>query len=717
MPSGGGTANGTAIVIADCTGAAGQQWTATSTNTLKHVSSGKCLDVPSSNSADGTDLQLYTCNGSSAQTWAPDKATKYIYGGDGQRLMTISSTERTLYLGESTISVNASGGPAYTERYYSQPGAPTVMRHAQGAGASELSVQITDQNGTAYANVALTSGNKVKFSKTDPFGVERSESSSWRSHQGYIGGDEDASSGLIHLGFREYDPSTGRFLSPDPVLDLADPVQMNGYVYCENNPVTFADPSGLASEGGGLEEYGGPSASEEAAAKQTLNTSLTDVILSVGWAALKQFIGWDDVVGCFSRGDLWACGSLFIQAIPWTQFTKIPAVAKAAYRIAKAVNAWMKAKEKARKVIELAKKARELARKAKEAKRKAAEKAAQLEKKAKEAATRKAKRDAQKTGNAVQKSKKTAAKNAESKPRQTKAKEEPSGNGSTCSREENSFVPGTKVLMADGTTKPIEQVKNGDKVLATDPETGETAVETVTAEIKGEGVKHLVKVTIATGKGTSVEVTATDGHPFWVSALGQWVDAKDLKAGLWLRTSAGTYVQVTAIKAWTTPEATVHNLTVSDLHTYYVVAGVTPILVHNCGGALLDRARELYATRADEASTVAVARVRNVNNPDRVETWVATERTGLPDEWKGGNAPLRGERYIPGQGHAEATIMNRLGSDWEIVGMASSTRMCPACLAQATSPSIGLTPSSIGMGTGVSSTGNTPWRVVLGGGG
>ncbi|MFE7646386.1 ricin-type beta-trefoil lectin domain protein [Streptomyces phaeoluteigriseus] len=584
VPSGGGTANNTPVVIADCTGTAAQQWTATSTGTLKHVSSGRCLDVPSSNSVDGTDLQLYTCDGSAKQSWVPDKETKYVYGGDGSRLMAISATERTLYLGESTISVNAAGGPAYTERYYSQPGAPTVMRHAQGAGAAELSVQVTDQNGTAYVNVALASGNKVKFSKTDPFGVKRSESSTWRSHQSYVGGGDDASGGLVHLGAREYDPSTGRFLSADPVLDLADPVQMNGYVYCENNPVTFADPSGLASEGGSS-EYGGPSASEEAAAKQTLNTSVSDIILSIGWAALKEFVGWDSVVGCFSRGDVWACGELFLNAIPWTKAYKAIGVAKAAYRIAKAINALMKAKEKARKVLELARKARELARKAAEAKKKKAALAAQLKKKAKEAATRQAKKAAQKTGNAVQKARKAAAKKSEPKPRQARAKEESSGGGGSCSKKEaNSFVPGTRVLMADGTTKPIEQVENGDKVLATDPETGETAVETVTAEIVGEGVKHLVEVTVEVGDGEkTAQVTATEGHPFWVPELGEWIDATDLRAGEWLRTSAGTYVQVTAVERWTTQSATVHNLTVSDLHTYYVLAESTPLLVHNCG--------------------------------------------------------------------------------------------------------------------------------------
>jgi hypothetical protein len=123
--------------------------------------------------------------------------------------------------------------------------------------------------------------------------------------------------------------------------------------------------------------------------------------------------------------------------------------------------------------------------------------------------------------------------------------------------------------------------------LATDPETGETKVETVTAEIKGKGVKHLVKITVDTDgkKGSkTASVTATDGHPFWVPELGEWVDATDLKAGAWLRTGTGTRVQVTSVERWTVGSAAVHNLTVSSLHTYFVLAGATPVLVHNDGG-------------------------------------------------------------------------------------------------------------------------------------
>lgn len=141
--------------------------------------------------------------------------------------------------------------------------------------------------------------------------------------------------------------------------------------------------------------------------------------------------------------------------------------------------------------------------------------------------------------------------------------------------------------MADGSHKPIEDVKIGDKVIATDPTTGKTTTQVVTDTITGNGDKHLVQITIHTdGKhgGNSGLITATDGHPFWVGGhLNEWLKAKDLKPGMWLRTSAGTYVQISAIKTWT-QHRQVYNLTVDTTHTYYVEAGATSVLVHNCGG-------------------------------------------------------------------------------------------------------------------------------------
>ncbi|WP_405676008.1 HINT domain-containing protein [Streptomyces sp. NBC_01511] len=132
--------------------------------------------------------------------------------------------------------------------------------------------------------------------------------------------------------------------------------------------------------------------------------------------------------------------------------------------------------------------------------------------------------------------------------------------------------------MADGTRKPIKDIQIGDQVLATDPETGESGPRPVTALIKGTGDKQLVDITLDTGKTSTL--TATDGHPFWVPALGRWTEADDLTTGQWLQTSTGTWTQITAITHHT-KSTTVYNLTVNDIHTYYALAGATPVLVHN----------------------------------------------------------------------------------------------------------------------------------------
>ncbi|WJK42519.1 RHS repeat-associated core domain-containing protein [Solwaraspora sp. WMMA2056] len=150
----------------------------------------------------------------------------------------------------------------------------------------------------------------------------------------------------------------------------------------------------------------------------------------------------------------------------------------------------------------------------------------------------------------------------------------------------NSFVATTPVLMADGSRKPISDVEVGDVVLATDPTTGRTEGQEVTGLIVGTGEKNLVEVTVdldgADGDRTGT-ITATDNHPFWVESENRWVDAVDLKPGYAFETADHRPATVAGIRAWTEYE-TVHNLTVDTLHTYYVTAADTPVLVHNCVG-------------------------------------------------------------------------------------------------------------------------------------
>ncbi|WP_438306898.1 RHS repeat-associated core domain-containing protein (plasmid) [Streptomyces sp. HUAS TT11] len=84
--------------------------------------------------------------------------------------------------------------------------------------------------------------------KQPPFGGLRSEQSTAFGTRGFVGGTNDPT-GLTHLGAREYDPTLGRFLSVDPVIDHDDPAQMNAYSYAHNSPLTKSDPDGLRPDG------------------------------------------------------------------------------------------------------------------------------------------------------------------------------------------------------------------------------------------------------------------------------------------------------------------------------------------------------------------------------------------------------------------------------------------------------------------------------------
>ncbi len=166
-------------------------------------------------------------------------------------------------------------------------------------------------------------------------------------------------------------------------------------------------------------------------------------------------------------------------------------------------------------------------------------------------------------------------------------------------------MPGTPVLLADGTYKPIEQIKLGDRVLATDPTGSLTQGRPVTALIPGDGLKKLVRITVDTdgdrGNATGI-VTATDEHPFWEARTGSWTDAEDLDRSDLLRTPDGRLLEVVDVHEWTQQQQ-VHNLTVEGLHTYYVRVGDSPVLVHNENrGGLQDSIRLYgdYTARMDK---------------------------------------------------------------------------------------------------------------------
>ncbi|OEJ22302.1 polymorphic toxin-type HINT domain-containing protein [Streptomyces subrutilus] len=130
-----------------------------------------------------------------------------------------------------------------------------------------------------------------------------------------------------------------------------------------------------------------------------------------------------------------------------------------------------------------------------------------------------------------------------------------------------------------------QDIEVGDTVMATDPQTGETSPKQVTATITTPDDKEFTDLTLtddASPRGPPVAITSTSHHPYWSETRRQWVDAGDLTPGEQLRQPDGTTLTVQTTRDY--PYAvTTHNLTVDDFHTYYVLAGATPVLVHNCG--------------------------------------------------------------------------------------------------------------------------------------
>ncbi|MET9855282.1 polymorphic toxin-type HINT domain-containing protein [Streptomyces sp. NPDC006450] len=538
-----------------------------------------------------TQTLEWNSEGGLAKATRTGASTEFVYDASGSRLIRRDPDSTTLYLPGTELKHTKATDKVTATRYYAHPAGPVMVRTNE-SGTTTSSYLISDHNGTANTSVDRGS-QEVSRRKSTPFGDARgAQPSIWPGERGFVGGTEDRSTGLTHLGAREYDPAIGRFISADPIMDNTDPQQMQAYSYANNSPVTLSDPTGLCTEqcligkgafGGPAEQavkeaykppappaVTSPAAEDVARAKEIIRGGKMKFALQAAREILKDASGYNDIEACLG-GDLKTCGMMAAEAL-------LPFAGKAK-KLGKALKKAWEAFDKWGGAISWALDIAEKAEKAASAFAKYAEDLASYNRKYSEDLTAARKADADAAAAAAKQTDEAAA--AKKAP-DSGGKPDAGNDGASCTV--NSFVPGTEVALADGSTKPIEDVQLGDVVLATDPETGVTEAQPVAATIIGQGEKNLVRITVATGPDHRTDtITATDGHPFWVEDLQEWVPAKDLTPGTWLRTSAGTYVQITALQTRTEPHR-VHNLTVTDLHTYYVLAGAIPTLVHNCSG-------------------------------------------------------------------------------------------------------------------------------------
>lgn len=184
----------------------------------------------------------------------------------------------------------------------------------------------------------------------------------------------------------------------------------------------------------------------------------------------------------------------------------------------------------------------------------------------------------------------------------------------------NCFVAGTEVMTETG-LKAIEEIKVGERVLARDEITGQTAYRSVLSLIDGEE-REVWDITVETTDGsgaTSREtVGATNEHP-WRLVGGAWTETDDLQAGMEIVTADGDRASVVSVIQTERREQT-YNFEVDGFHTYFV--GESGLLVHNAC-QLMQRVTNLRFTET-------IARGRHI----RIVRELVDRYGGRTDQWR-----------------------------------------------------------------------------------
>ena len=126
--------------------------------------------------------------------------------------------------------------------------------------------------------------------------------------------------------------------------------------------------------------------------------------------------------------------------------------------------------------------------------------------------------------------------------------------------------------MADGTTKPIEEVSEGDVVLADDPlddEPPEAQVVVGTSSSMTSAWVHLEVDVDGDGKSDE-RLSATPLHPIWVEDEG-WMDAEEIAVGDWLRSEDGEGFEVVDVWVEKVESTRTYDLDVEGIDTFFVL--------------------------------------------------------------------------------------------------------------------------------------------------
>lgn len=175
---------------------------------------------------------------------ANGQTASYAYNGEGYRTLKKVNGETTRYFYEAdkvVLELDENGQETANNVY----GLNLIQRTV----GSETLYYL--YNGHADVTALMsTNGLVVGTYYYDAFGNILSQTGSKDNPFRYAGYRYDEESGLYYLNARMYDPKIARFMQEDTYTGNSnDPLSLNLYTYCMNNPIIYWDPSGHYREG------------------------------------------------------------------------------------------------------------------------------------------------------------------------------------------------------------------------------------------------------------------------------------------------------------------------------------------------------------------------------------------------------------------------------------------------------------------------------------
>ena len=201
-------------------------------NTLSDGSNSYTYDSEGRPQSVGSTQVLYDAFNRTVELNNGASHTQIVYDPQGAKLAFMSGQTLQRYI----LPLAAGAQAVFTSsglQYY---------RHADWLGTSRLAL---DVNGNLYSSYSYA-----------PFG--ETYAGVGQANRSFTGQTQDVIVGQLgdyDFLFRQYTPSQGRWLVPDPAglaaVDIANPQTWNRYAYVGNNPLSTVDPLGLCVANGG----------------------------------------------------------------------------------------------------------------------------------------------------------------------------------------------------------------------------------------------------------------------------------------------------------------------------------------------------------------------------------------------------------------------------------------------------------------------------------